>query len=121
MNLLADESVDRPIIDRLRRDGHSVRYIAESDPGIHVGSTPEAGPSLRAGGHPELDSWVFRRICGQNGGLESLVRPTACACARRRRVAPLRPRCAGLTAWTPAPRMRVPALVVELLNKVWVG
>lgn len=35
MNLLADESVDRPIVDRLRRDGHSVRYIAESDPGIH--------------------------------------------------------------------------------------
>ena len=28
-----------------------------------------------------------------------------------RRVAPLRPRCAGLTAWTPAPRTRVPALV----------
>ncbi|MDD9984862.1 MAG: DUF5615 family PIN-like protein [Spirochaetaceae bacterium] len=35
MNLLADESVDRPIVDRLRRDGHSVRSIAESDPGIH--------------------------------------------------------------------------------------
>lgn len=35
MNLLADESVDRPIVDRLRQDGHSVRYIAESDPGIH--------------------------------------------------------------------------------------
>ena len=28
-----------------------------------------------------------------------------------RRVAPLRPRCAGLTAWTPAPRTLVPALV----------
>ena len=35
MNLLADENVDRPIVDRLRRDGHSVRYIADSDPGIH--------------------------------------------------------------------------------------
>ena len=28
-----------------------------------------------------------------------------------RRVAPLRPRCAGLTAWTPAARTSVPALV----------
>ena len=34
MNLLADESVDRPIVDRLREDGHTIRYIADSDPGI---------------------------------------------------------------------------------------
>ena len=38
MNLLADESVDSPIVDRLRQDGHTVRYIAESDPGIHDGA-----------------------------------------------------------------------------------
>ncbi len=35
MNLLADENVDRPIVDGLRQDGHAVRYIADSDPGIH--------------------------------------------------------------------------------------
>ena len=34
MNLLADESVDRQIVDRLRQDGHAVRYIAEMEPGI---------------------------------------------------------------------------------------
>lgn len=34
MNLLADESVDRQIVDRLRRDGHNVLYVAEMDPGI---------------------------------------------------------------------------------------
>ena len=34
MNLLADESVDGPIVDRLRADGHSVSYVAELDPGI---------------------------------------------------------------------------------------
>ena len=34
MNLLADESVDKPIVDRLRRDGHTVLYIAELDPSI---------------------------------------------------------------------------------------
>ncbi len=34
MNLLADEGVDRPIVDRLRQDGHEVAYIAEMSPGI---------------------------------------------------------------------------------------
>ena len=32
MNLLADESVDGPIVDRLRQDGHRVRYVAELAP-----------------------------------------------------------------------------------------
>ena len=34
MNLLADESVDAPIVERLRRDGHAVVFIAELAPGI---------------------------------------------------------------------------------------
>ncbi len=34
MILLADESVDRQIVERLRTDGHAVRYIAEIEPGI---------------------------------------------------------------------------------------
>ena len=34
MNLLADESVDGPIVERLRRDGHRVWYVAEMEPGI---------------------------------------------------------------------------------------
>jgi predicted nuclease of predicted toxin-antitoxin system len=34
MNLLADESVDRQIVERLRRDGHDVLYVAEMEPGI---------------------------------------------------------------------------------------
>ncbi len=34
MNLLADESVDRPIVDRLRQEGHQVRYVAEMEPGL---------------------------------------------------------------------------------------
>jgi hypothetical protein len=29
MNLLANEGVDRPIVERLRRDGHDVVYVAE--------------------------------------------------------------------------------------------
>ena len=34
MNVVADESIDRPIVDRLRQDGHQVWYVAEMEPGI---------------------------------------------------------------------------------------
>jgi predicted nuclease of predicted toxin-antitoxin system len=34
MNLVADESVDKPIVDQLRHDKHAVVYIAETEPGI---------------------------------------------------------------------------------------
>lgn len=34
MNFLADEGIDKHIVDRLRQDGHNVVYIAEEAPGI---------------------------------------------------------------------------------------
>ena len=34
MNLLADESVDRPVVERLRQDSHDVVYVAEPAPSI---------------------------------------------------------------------------------------
>ena len=34
MNILADEGVDRVIVERLRQAGHSVQYVAEMSPGI---------------------------------------------------------------------------------------
>jgi predicted nuclease of predicted toxin-antitoxin system len=34
MNLVADESVDAPVVERLRVDGHSVLYVAEISPSI---------------------------------------------------------------------------------------
>ena len=34
MNLLADESVDRQIVGRLRQDGFEVLYVAEMEPGV---------------------------------------------------------------------------------------
>jgi len=34
VKILADESVDRPIVERLRRDGHTVPYVAEMEAGI---------------------------------------------------------------------------------------
>jgi predicted nuclease of predicted toxin-antitoxin system len=34
VNLFADESVDAPVVQRLRQDGHDVLYVAELAPGI---------------------------------------------------------------------------------------
>jgi hypothetical protein len=34
VTLLADEGVDRQIVERLRLDGHHVAYVAEMSPGI---------------------------------------------------------------------------------------
>lgn len=34
MKLVADEGVDRQIVERLRQDGHTVQYVAELEPGI---------------------------------------------------------------------------------------
>ncbi len=34
MKLLADESLDKPIVDRLRAAGYDITYVAELDPGI---------------------------------------------------------------------------------------
>lgn len=34
MKIVADEGVDRPIVDRLRQEGHQVVYIAEDSPSI---------------------------------------------------------------------------------------
>lgn len=34
MNLMADECVDRQIVDRLRGEGHEVLYVTEMDPSI---------------------------------------------------------------------------------------
>jgi predicted nuclease of predicted toxin-antitoxin system len=34
MNILADESVDGPIVTQLRQDGHCVEYVAETSPSV---------------------------------------------------------------------------------------
>ncbi len=34
MNFLADESVDRPIVERLRQEGYPVSYVVELGPGM---------------------------------------------------------------------------------------
>ena len=34
MNLVADEGVDRAVVERLRQDGHEVIYVAELSPSV---------------------------------------------------------------------------------------
>jgi predicted nuclease of predicted toxin-antitoxin system len=34
VNLVANEGVDRPVVERLRQNGHDVVYVAELSPGI---------------------------------------------------------------------------------------
>ena len=34
MNILADENIDRGIVERLRQDGHAVEWIAELSPSV---------------------------------------------------------------------------------------
>jgi predicted nuclease of predicted toxin-antitoxin system len=34
MNLLADESLDKPIVEQLRKDGFDVLYVYEMEPSI---------------------------------------------------------------------------------------
>jgi predicted nuclease of predicted toxin-antitoxin system len=34
VNFVADGSVDGPVVDQFRQDGHVVEYVAEMDPGV---------------------------------------------------------------------------------------
>jgi len=34
MNFVADEGIDRQIVERLRREGHEILYVAEMEPSI---------------------------------------------------------------------------------------
>ena len=40
MRIVADESIDKQIVDRLRFNGHDVVFIAELDPGIEDEAVP---------------------------------------------------------------------------------
>ena len=41
MNFVADESVDRQIVENLRVKGHPVLYVVEMDPGVSNGEVFE--------------------------------------------------------------------------------
>lgn len=64
MNLVVDESVDRQIVARLRQDGHLVRYVAETAPGISDDAVLElanAEGSLLVTADKDFGELVFRQ------------------------------------------------------------
>lgn len=72
MNLLADESVDRQIVERLRQDGHDVLYIAEVEPSISdklVFNRANEKSSLLITGDKDFGEIVFRDNRLSSGGV----------------------------------------------------
>ena len=64
MNFVADESVDRQIVDVLRQDGHTVLYIAESGPGVsddEVLSLANRQGALLITGDKDFGELLFRQ------------------------------------------------------------
>lgn len=63
MNLLADESADGAVVERLRADGHDVVYVAEMRPGItddEVLDGANRSESLLLTGDKDFGELVFR-------------------------------------------------------------
>jgi len=64
MNFLADESVDRQIVDALREDDHAVLYVTEMDPGIsddEVLYKAEKGSAILITADKDFGELVFRQ------------------------------------------------------------
>ncbi len=72
MNLLADESVDRQIVQRLRQDGHDVLYIAEGEPSVSdavVFDRANEKSALLITGDKDFGEIVFRDNRLSSGGV----------------------------------------------------
>lgn len=72
MNLLADEDVDGPVVERLRQDGHVVLYIAEMEPGIadeEILRKANAKMSLLITADKDFGEMVFRQNLLSTGGV----------------------------------------------------
>ena len=64
MNFLADESIDRQIVDALREDDHAVLYVTEMDPGIsddEVLDKAEKGSAILITADKDFGELVFRQ------------------------------------------------------------
>lgn len=72
MNLLSDESVDGPIVEQLRQDGHTVLYVAEFDSGItdsKVLDRAHRTQTLLLTADKDFGELVFRRKLLNVGGV----------------------------------------------------
>jgi predicted nuclease of predicted toxin-antitoxin system len=70
LTCLADESVDRAIVDALREGGHEVEYVADLWPGIsdpEVLERAQASGSVLPTGDKDFGELVFRRGAGSGG------------------------------------------------------
>jgi predicted nuclease of predicted toxin-antitoxin system len=70
VKLVADEGVDRQIVERLRRDGHEVIYVAELDPGIGdelVLQWADESGALLLTGDKDFGELVFRQRKASRG------------------------------------------------------
>jgi hypothetical protein len=64
MNLLADESVEALIVDRLRKEGHGLVYVAELAPGVSdeiVLNRANEGNALLITADKDFGELVYRR------------------------------------------------------------
>jgi hypothetical protein len=55
MNLFADESVDKQIVERSRQEGHDVLYVAEIEPSLSDDMVLSRAPQV---------SSIFLAFCG---------------------------------------------------------
>jgi len=72
MNLVADESVDRQIVERLRDEGHEILYIAEVEPSVSdsvVFDRANERFSLLLTGDKDFGEIVFRDNSLSSGGV----------------------------------------------------
>jgi len=70
VRLVADENIEKEIVDRLRAEGHDVVFIAEAAPGIHDGAVLDR--SLEAGrilltADKDFGELVFRQRLAHSG------------------------------------------------------
>jgi len=93
MNFLADESVDAPIVERLRADGHRVEYVAEMSPSVPddtVLDLANSTGSILLTGDKDFGEMVFRLhrtmpgvVLVRLAGLSALAKATLVAEAIR--------------------------------------
>jgi len=70
VNLVADEGVDRPVVERLRQDGHHVIYVAELSPSVadeEVLRQANTGNAVLITADKDFGDLVFRQGLAHSG------------------------------------------------------
>jgi predicted nuclease of predicted toxin-antitoxin system len=119
VTFLADEGVDRQIVDRLRLDGYQVAYVAEMSPGIMdeaVLAESRNSASVLITADNDFGELIFRNGQVTTGvilirllGLSSGVKATLVSTAIREHAEELPGAFAVLTAGTIRIRRKLPA------------